>query len=476
MRIRAKISAFATALVAAVVCGIAANLVWLEQRRVRAEFMSRGDALMEGVLRIARESLSTQDELMLLSYLKFLMSDYPEIEVVVVSRQGHSSLLGEVRTELLYKTVTITEQKAAEFSASRAAAGSRAGAAPAGPSGLPPDTFSIQVGFSKSVLDRKIRAAQLGLTGKILGIAALGLLIGVAGSLWLGHLLSRPLAELTRAAERIGEGHLDTAVSVSGRDEIGVLGSQFNRMSGRLRELIRFKEDLLSTLSHELNTPLSGLKGFLEYLQEKGRRQTAEDRQESYETMAEAVKQMEISLTNALHLFKSDRQPALRLENWLVRDLLAEVVRLFVPTAQVNGIELRGPSGAAEGAVLSDREMLRRTVINLVSNALKFTPPGGKVSIALDEDPESVLVSVSDTGPGIAPEYREMIFTKFFRAPGPDGGEQRVPGSGLGLAIAKQAADAQGGRVWVESEVGKGSTFFVKIPRRGEGAHGTPPL
>lgn len=473
MRIRAKISVFATALVAAVVCAVAANLVWLEQRRVRTEFLSRGDVLMEGVLRIARESLSTQDELMLLSYLKFLMSDYPEIEVVVVSRQGHSSLLGEVRTELLYKTVTVTEQKAAEFSASRPGAG-----APASPaqSGLPPETFSIQVGFSKSVLDRKISAAQLGLTLKILRIAALGLLIGVAGSLWLGHLLSRPLAELTQAAERIGEGHLDTAVSVSGRDEIGVLGSQFNRMSERLRELVRFKEDLLSTLSHELNTPLSGLKGFLEYLQEEGRRQTAEDRRESYETMAEAVKQMEISLTNALHLFKSDRQPALRLEDWRVRDLLAEVVRLFVPTAHVNGIDLRGPLGAAEGAVLSDKEMLRRTVINLVSNALKFTPPGGKVSIALDEDPESVLVSVSDTGPGIAPEYREMIFTKFFRAPGPDGGEQRVPGSGLGLAIAKQAADAQGGRVWVESEVGKGSTFFVKIPRRGEGGHGTPPL
>ena len=460
MRIRTKISLFAISLVAVVVLSIVANLAWLEQRRVRAEFSGRVDALMEGVLRIGRESLSTEDELMLMSYLKFLMKDYPEIEVGIVSRQDHTSIVGEVRSDVLYRTVAVSDP-------SLEPASGKPLAILATGRDLPPGTFSIQLGFSKTLLERKIREAQLSLLGKIAKIGVFGLFVGVLGSLWLGRLLSGSLGELALAAERIGQGQLDTIVKAEAGDEIGDLAGQFNGMAAKLRDLMRFKEDLLSTLSHELKTPLSGVKGFLEYLGESDAKQTSRDRRESYQTMSEAVKQMEVSLTNALQLFKTEHEAKLQLEDLKVRDVVVEVVRLFEPTARVSDIVMRGPLGNAAGGARSDKELLRRLAINLVSNALKYTPPGGLVTLRLQEDRGSVLLSVEDTGPGIAPEYREHLFTKFYRVPDRNGHSHRIPGSGLGLAIAKQAAELLGGRIWLESEVGKGSTFFVSIPKRG---------
>lgn len=462
MRIRTKISVFAISLVAAVVLSIVANLVWLEQRRVRDEFGARVDALMEGVLRIARESLSTEDELMLMSYLKFLMKDYPEIEVAIVSRQDHTAILGEVRSDVQYRTIAIADPS------------SEAAASPtpilATGRDLPPHTFSIQLGFSRMLLERNIRESQLTLMAKILRIAAFGLIVGILGSLWLGRLLAGSLGQLALAAERIGQGQLDTIVQAGAGDEIGDLAGQFNRMAGKLKELMRFKEDLLSTLSHELKTPLSGVKGFLEYLLESDARQTSRERRESYQTMTEAVKQMEVSLGNAMQLFKTEHEAKLQLEDLVVRDVVTEVARLFEPTARVSDIVLRGPLGTANGRARSDKELVRRLAINLVSNALKYTAPGGVVTLRLQEDTGSVLLSVQDTGPGIAPEYREHLFAKFYRVPA-NGHSQRIPGSGLGLAIAKQAADLLGGRIWLDSEVGKGSIFYVSIPKRGGGEH-----
>ncbi|MBI4347900.1 MAG: HAMP domain-containing histidine kinase [Elusimicrobia bacterium] len=458
MRIRTKISLFAISLVAVVVMSVVANLAILERRRVRAEFAGKVDALMEGVLRIGREALSTEDELMLMSYLKFLMKDYPEIEVAIVSRQDHTSIVGEVRSDVQYRTVAIADptSEAAHSEGPILATGRD----------LPPGTLSIQLGFSRTLLERKIRQAQLALLGKLLKIAAFGLLVGILGSLWLGRLLSGSLGELAVAAERIGQGQLDTIVHAKAGDEIGDLAAQFNRMSGKLKELLRFKDDLLSTLSHELKTPLSGVKGFLEYLLESDAKQTSRERRESYQTMAEAVKQMEISLGNALQLFKTEHEAKLNLEDLAVREVVTEVVRLFEPTARVSEIVIQGPVGDAAGRARSDRELVRRLAINLVSNALKYTPPGGVVTLRLQEDRGSVLFSVQDTGPGIAPEYRDQLFSKFYRVPA-NGHPQRIPGTGLGLAIAKQAADLLGGRIWLESEVGRGSTFYVSIPKRG---------
>lgn len=468
MRIRAKITLLVTALMTSVVLLIAANLAIVESTRVKAESGERMSALMEGVMRIARESLKSRDELMLLSYLKFLMQEYPEIEIAVISREGHSSVLGEIKTKLSYRTITLTEANAASYRADLSSAPHATPAEAASESiqdKIPPDTFAIQLGFSKTLLQKRILAMQMALWYKISVIAAVGLLLGLAGSFWVGDLLSRPIAELAAAAERVGEGNLDTMVPVRGGDELADLSNQFNGMSGKIRELVQFKEDLMATLSHEMRTPLGGLKGFLEYLQTSPEGRSPTQRDEAYTTMLEAVSQMELSLTNAMQLFRAGARPAITREPIALNEVVQEVLRLFTPTAQANGVELVGLRTGSAVVVAADRELLRRIVINLVSNAILYTPSGGTVQVRLDDTADAVRFVVADTGPGIAESDRERIFDKFYRAAGHDGRPQRIPGSGLGLAIAKQAVDIHNGRIWVDSEVGKGSTFQVELPK-----------
>lgn len=466
MTIRGKITLLVTALMTSVVLLNTANLALVETSRAKAASGERMYTLMEGVLRIARESLKSRDELMLLSYLKFLMQEYPEIEIVEVSREGHRSVLGEVRTPLFYRTITLTEDNAASYRAALPSEASAEARAVPVANTLPPDTFTIQLGFSKTVLEQKIRAIQNELWRTLSVIAAAGLLLGLAGSFWVGHLLARPLGELAIAAKRVGAGRLDTQVPVRGSDELADLSACFNDMAAKMQELVQFKEDLMSTLSHEMRTPLGGLKGFLQYLQSSPAARSPLEREKAYSTMLEAVNQMELSLTNALMLFRAGSRPAISREPIDLNDVAGEVIRLFTPAAQANGVTLSGPRAGRAFTVAADRELLRRIVINLIANAVHYTPSGGKVRVALEDGPESVTFSVADTGPGIADADRRRIFDKFYRADGADGKPQRIPGSGLGLAIAKQAVDLHGGSIWVESELGKGSTFQVELPKR----------
>jgi len=159
-------------------------------------------------------------------------------------------------------------------------------------------------------------------------------------------------------------------------------------------------------------------------------------------------------------------KPALKLQEVKLNDLFNQIFRLFRPVAQASRIDLQEPVLPGTVYLRADEELLRRIVVNLVSNACKYTRPGGNVRLCLEELPEHVHISVADTGPGVAPEDRELIFTRFYRVPGADGKARRIPGTGLGLAIAKQAVDLHNGKIWVESEKGKGSVFHVSLPKR----------
>lgn len=461
MKIRTKISVLVSTLILAVVGAVAASVISLEGQRLSEDYAGKIDALMDGVQRLARESLRTKDELMLLSYLMLLRRDYPLIEVAVVSRAGHSSLLGEVKTELFYKTVTVTERSAAELKSVTPLAASLSGKALPPTAGLPPQTFSVQLGFSKSELNRQIAQARKVLARRVLSIAALSMLLALAGAAWLGGLLARPVTQLAAAAKSLGEGQLDTAVETRSSDEIGDLARQFNLMAARLRDLVRFKEDVLSTLSHELNNPLGGLKGFLEFLEQRPDEDSS-SRREAFKTMTQAVSQMEISLRNALE-FARTSQPALKPQTLALGEHLESVVKLFQPLARTNGIELSGPEGPAKTTLFADEEMIRRVFMNLISNALKYTPPGGKISVSYARRGKEITVSVADTGPGVAAEDRQAIFTKFYRGKDVSGPRRRIPGSGLGLAIAKQIVELHKGEIWVEKGTENGSIFNVKI-------------
>ena len=438
MSLRTRMMLLVNGLSLLLITVVAAAMTLLAGARARSEADARVAELGRGVSRIALESLSTGDDLLLFGYLRFLMKDNPELEAASVERDGHLTRFGRSDAEgLFYNDIPAANKFGA---------------------------VGVRLGFSKEALRGRVRKAQAELAAWILAVAGAGLLLGAAGSLWLSGFLSGPIAALSAAADEIGKGNLDVSVKPRSKDELGNLAEKFNLMVSRLREHMSFKEELLSTLSHELNTPLGGLKGFIEYLQEPGQAHgpAEAEKQDAYRTMLDTVRQMQTSLENALSLFKLNTQP-LSPTQCSLSTVVGDVLRLLAPTARSSGIELHGP-GEDKVFLTADREMLRRIAINLVSNAIKYTPPGGSVRVRILEMGGRVHLSVADTGPGVRDEDRERIFTRFYRSVGTDGRARRIPGSGLGLAIAKQAVDLHGGKIWVDSKVGKGSIFHVMLP------------
>ncbi|MBI4655947.1 MAG: type IX secretion system membrane protein PorP/SprF [Elusimicrobia bacterium] len=479
IKIRTRIALFATVLVCAVVTGIAVTLILVQQRQLRKDFSDRIDAMMSGVERIAGESLIFKDEIMLLSYLKHLMKEYPELELALVSRSGHTSILGEVRTELYYRTITVTESKAATYKSQvtslksqvtglKSQVTSKNKPQPSSlishPSSLPPGMLVIQVGLSKTLLDSQINAAGMAMISKVLIVAGIGLVLGFLGSWWVSRKLAEPIATLAARIQSVTEGKQLDQVKITG-DEISYLKNQYEKMASKILEFIRFKEELLMTLTHEINNPLASIRALLGLLRDQVSKPGPRDVEETYKIMTDAVNTMELSLSNALELFKIGDKPALKMEEVRMNDVVKQVFRLFKPMAQSNNINFEEPVLNDSVYLHADEELVRRIVINLVSNACKYTQPGGRVWIELKDSADSVNLSVGDTGTGIAPEDMELIFTRFYRSSGADGKTRKIPGTGLGLAIAKQAVDLHKGRIWVESEKDKGSVFHVTLPK-----------
>jgi signal transduction histidine kinase len=381
------------------------------------------------------------------------MAANPEIEICMVSWPDYTSIEGQVRSELFYRTVSVTYAKPSS--------GANPRLAPAKP-------LDIQVGFSKQALESQIRQAQrsLALTG--LAISVLGLLLGLGGSWWISWHLAQPISMLSGAVERMGRGDLQVAIPVSGQDETSTLARSIIRMGERIRVMIAAKDDLMSTLTHELNNPMVGLKAFLELITDPKRARNPLEVQEACQTMREAIDQMELTLSNTLELFKTADKPELACERFDLNELLQEVLRLYEPVAKANRIRLERPDMSKPFHLSADKRLLRRVIVNLFANAIKYTPVMGVIKIGVEGKADDIVLSVTDTGPGIGPEDKENIFTKFYRAAGPDGKSQRIPGTGLGLSIAKQVVDMHHGRIWVESEKGKGSIFYVSLPRSGD--------
>jgi signal transduction histidine kinase len=169
---------------------------------------------------------------------------------------------------------------------------------------------------------------------------------------------------------------------------------------------------------------------------------------------------MEKSLADALDLGRKEGLAPLELRPVRPGETARALVELFSPAARASGVRLEHDLDR-DASVTADPELMRRIIANLLSNGLKYTATGGRVTVSVKAKDNGVLVSVEDTGPGISPENKELIFDKFYRAPQADKSRSRIPGTGLGLAIAKSATERLGGKIWVESELGKGSIFNV---------------
>jgi signal transduction histidine kinase len=228
-----------------------------------------------------------------------------------------------------------------------------------------------------------------------------------------------------------------------------------------LYESDRLKGDFLATMSHELRTPLNSILGFSEVLQ-SGDNLT--DKQLRWAGNIQTSGQQLLNLINdILDLAKMEAgKMQVRPESFALAEVADRELTMFRPTAEKKNIDLRNQLDPGLPPLRQDPTKLRQILTNLLSNAIKFTPEGGRVLLKAEADGGELVLTVADTGVGIAPEEQERVFEKFRQAANPMTREHA--GTGLGLSIVRELAKLLGGNVTLRSELGRGSTFTVRIP------------
>jgi two-component system sensor histidine kinase BaeS len=294
----------------------------------------------------------------------------------------------------------------------------------------------------------------------LLGRIALALLGGLAVAVILGVFISRrltrPVLKLARAADEVARGNYDVAVpSVRGGNEVSLLSNRFAVMARRLGEAEQLERNFLMSVSHELRTPLTAIRGHVAALSE-GLVEDEEARGVSLEIVAEETERLSRLVNDVLDLAKLDaRRFTVLQEEVDMEHLVERAYTTFNEEARRRGIDYRSEL-RAQPVLITDGDRVLQIITNLLSNAFRWTPDGGRIELGLGQENGNIAVSVADTGPGITPEERERIFRPFWSRDG--------RGTGLGLAIANELAQALGGRIELETEVGEGSTFELVLP------------
>jgi signal transduction histidine kinase len=304
------------------------------------------------------------------------------------------------------------------------------------------------------------------------------LFIGVAAgaivlALLLGFILSwsliGPIQRINSRLAAIASGDFSRHVDVANRDELGALAANVNRMNDELSRLYgaletasRHKSEFLANMSHELRTPLNAIIGFSQVMRERMVGDLTPKQEEYLDDVISSGNHLLSLINEVLDLSKVEAgQVEVEIAPFSLGQALERGVAMVRERARKDGVQVTLAADLEVDVVKGDERRIRQVIFNLLSNAVKFTPAGGKVEVASARFDGEVQVSVLDTGPGIAPEDRERIFEEFQQT---DVGTAQREGTGLGLALSKRLIELHGGRIWVESELGEGSTFTFAIP------------
>ncbi len=294
----------------------------------------------------------------------------------------------------------------------------------------------------------------------LIGMAAV-LLLASAGGALLAAAGLRPIDEITRMARHIGRTEdLSQRLEYQGpQDEVGRLASTFNEMLERLDRAFQAQRRFVADASHALRTPLTAIRGNVELLLQRPDDSAAKET--SLQAIQRETQRLSRVVSDLLLLAQADAGQTLDRQPVEMATLLLDVYQQARVMADGVTVSLGHED---QGLVEGDPDRLREMLLNLVDNALKHTPEGGKVTLSLYYNEPWIQISVADTGPGIPPEDLPHIFDRFYRVKSakPRPGQPR--GTGLGLAIAKWIVEQHGGYITVESQVGKGSTFTVWLP------------
>ncbi len=266
----------------------------------------------------------------------------------------------------------------------------------------------------------------------------------------------RPLKRLAEAVERVGATHFDERVPINGwPDELQPLATGFNKMLGRLEESFTRLSQFSADLAHELRTPIAILRGEAESALTKPR--SSEQYREVIESSLEELQGLSAMIDNLLFLARAETSGSFNRSYFDGRVAIEEIREFYEAVSQDQGVEIQCRGG---GEIYAEPVLFRRALINLITNALRFTPAGGSITVALDRQKDASKVSVADTGCGISSQHVPNVFNRFFRGDAP----RNSQGTGLGLAIVKSIMQIHEGDVAVQSELNEGTVITLNFP------------
>ena len=292
-----------------------------------------------------------------------------------------------------------------------------------------------------------------------MGLAFIAGLLVAVGLVWyFTRRLTQPVLALSRAADQVAVGTYDAEVpDARSSDEIGHLTDRFREMTERLAEAQRRERNFLMIVSHELRTPITAIRGHVDALNE-GLAEDADAREASLAVIRAETDRLARLVRDVLDLARMEAdQFTLEKDEVELRRLLEQAYQSFAEEARRRGIDYECAI-AADPVISTDGDRLLQIVSNLLDNAFAWTPDGGRIALGLAHENGTIAVTVTDSGPGIGPVERERIFRPFWSRAG--------DGTGLGLPIARELAHALGGELALDSEIGLGSKFELRLPAK----------
>ncbi len=269
----------------------------------------------------------------------------------------------------------------------------------------------------------------------------------------------KPIRSLTEATEQVAKGDFDIHLDIKNRDEIGKLASSFKRMAQELSQIDQMRQDFVSNISHEIQSPLTSIRGFSKALKDN---MIPENERNEYLDIIEAESERLSKLSeNLMKIVSLDSmQHPLEKTTYHLDEQIRKNVVFLEPQWGEKSIDV--DVALPRVNITADEHLLDQVWINIISNSIKFTPEGGSITISMQIELNQITVAVADTGIGIAPQDLESIFLRFYKAD--KSRDRRQSGNGLGLSIVEKIIALHGGSVKIDSEVGEGTTVYVTVP------------
>ncbi|OVE78316.1 hypothetical protein BVX98_00645 [bacterium F11] len=468
MNLRLKIHLASASLVLIVVIGMMSSLYISEKKQLLNEIRREQKEDLEKLRSVYEEAMALDIEISLFNYIRTLVVN-PEVSYAgIVNRDGSGWIYpGTDAGSLMYVDA---KDKAVQEILNSGRLMRRLSVSARGERVIeisrPLDKGSyVRLAYSRKMINALI-AERLALSlKKLTGVGILAIFFGLLLAHLLSRALSKPILNLMGATAAIAKGSKGITIPEAGKDELGKLTRTFNHMSKELVKLDELKDEFMSHVTHELRSPLTSIIATVELLDEMPEAHTKPKLRRSVDRLKYGSDRLNNLVDNILDLTRMEAgKMQFDIQPVNMGTLACEMADFFEPRAMEKNLFIRAEVPETLPRAMADPERIRQVLSNLIHNAIKFTNKGG-ITIWVRQIDKKIQVGVQDTGVGIPKENLATVFSKFETLKDTrDRVDKPVPGSGLGLNIVLNSVQSQNGKIWVESEVKKGTTFIFELP------------